>query len=124
VAVLFYASTGARCSILVIVTMALPPPSVDREHVRRVFELAVERLRESSRAGDFALFEAYDLDDLASGSYREVTARPDSDDGTASTRLGAIRRQFRLIVLEVLRESAASDDEFRAEARKLLGIEV
>ena len=92
--------------------------------LKNIYETAVERLRESSRAGDFALFEAYDLDDLARGAYREVTARVDIGESTTATRLGAIRRQFRLIVLEVLRESAASDAEFREDARTLLGIEL
>jgi DNA-directed RNA polymerase specialized sigma24 family protein len=95
-----------------------------REWVRSIFELAVERLRESSRAGDFVLFEAYDLDDIARASYGELAARFDLSESVVTNRLAAIRRQFRLVVLEVLREATASDHEFREEARALLGVEL
>jgi hypothetical protein len=93
---------------------------LDREWTKNLFAIAVERLRDSSRAGDFALFETYDLDDIRSMSYRNIGER--LDDQSAS-RLAKIRRQFRGIILQVLRESAESDDEYRAEARALLGIE-
>lgn len=95
-----------------------------REWVRSVFVVAVDRLRESSRAGDFALFEAYDLDDIARASYKDLASRFDLSETTVTNRLAAIRRQFRLIVLEVLREATATDHEFRAEARALLGVEL
>jgi RNA polymerase sigma factor (sigma-70 family) len=95
-----------------------------RDWVRSIFELAVERLRESSRAGDFVLFEAYDLDDIARASYRELAARFDLSESVVTNRLAAVRRQFRLVVLEVLREATASDHEFREEARALLRVEL
>ena len=38
--------------------------------------------------------------------------------------LNAARREFRAAVLECLRELTMSDDEFRAEARRLLGVDV
>jgi hypothetical protein len=38
--------------------------------------------------------------------------------------LAAARRDYRSIVLETLRDLTADDDEFRDEARDLLGIEV
>ena len=37
--------------------------------------------------------------------------------------LAAMRREFRTLVLEALREQCASDGEFRAEARALLGVD-
>jgi len=37
--------------------------------------------------------------------------------------LAFARREFRRIALERLREMAASDEEFRREARALLGVE-
>ena len=93
---------------------------LDREWTKNFFTIAVERLRESSQAGDSALFETYDLDDIAAMAYRDLGARlADS----SRSRLAMIRRQFRSIILQVLRESAATDDEYRAEARALLGIE-
>src|SRR6266550_3818095 len=101
-----------------------PEDYFQREWVRSVFALAVERLRDSSHAGDFALFEAYDLDDVANASYRELAARFELSETTVTNRLSAIRRRFRIVVLEVLRDATATDAEFRDEARALLGVEV
>jgi RNA polymerase sigma factor (sigma-70 family) len=101
-----------------------PEDYFQREWVRSVFALAVERLRDSSHAGDFALFEAYDLDDVARLSYRDLAARFELSETIVTNRLAAIRRRFRIVVLEVLRDVTASDREFRNEARALLGVEV
>ncbi len=43
---------------------------------------------------------------------------------TVTNRLAAMRRRFREIVLEVLRDATASDAEFRNEVRSLLGVDV
>ena len=89
-----------------------------------MFSLAVERLREESDATRFAIFEAYDLDDTRT---RHVSR--DSANGSASARravtngLAAMRRRFRAIVLDVLREATASEAEYRAEVRALLGVD-
>jgi RNA polymerase sigma factor (sigma-70 family) len=101
-----------------------PEEYFQREWVRSVFTVAVERLRESSRAGDFALFEAYDLDDIANMSYRELASRFDLPETTVTNRLAAIRRNFRAIVLDVLRDATASEHEYRTEVRALLGVDV
>ena len=99
---------------------ATPAEYIDREWTKNLFSIAVERLRESSRAGDFALFETYDLDDIKAMSYRDLGARL-SD--SSRSRLAMIRRHFRSLILQVLREAAATDDEYVNEARALLGIE-
>jgi RNA polymerase sigma factor (sigma-70 family) len=101
-----------------------PEDYFQREWVRSVFALAVERLRDSSHAGDFALFEAYDLDDIARSSYRELAKKFELSETTVTNRLAAIRRRFRAVVLDVLREITASDREFSNEARSLLGVDV
>lgn len=93
---------------------------LNREWSKNLFSIAVERLRESSRAGDFALFETYDLTDIRSMSYRSLGEHLND---LSESRLAKIRRQFRQILLQVLRESVESDDEYRSEARALLGIE-
>jgi RNA polymerase sigma-70 factor (ECF subfamily) len=93
-----------------------------REWVRSVFALAVERLRASSDVNDFALFNAYDLDN-EKVSYRELGARFDMNEATVTNRLAAQRRKFRELVLDVLRDATASDREFRDEVRSLLGVE-
>jgi hypothetical protein len=93
--------------------------------VRSVFALAVERLRErADREGKrvhFAIFEAYDLDDDRGLSYRELGTRFDLPETQVTNYLAAMRRRFRELVLEALREVTATDAEFRSEARSLLG---
>ena len=102
-----------------------PEEYFQREWVRSVFALAVERLRErcesEGKQVQFAIFEAYDLDDDRGVSYRELAARFDIPETQVTNYLAAMRRRFREIVLEALREVTATDQEFRAEARALLG---
>jgi hypothetical protein len=43
---------------------------------------------------------------------------------TVNNYLAAARRDFRRIVIEKLREITATEEEFRNEARSLLGVEV
>lgn len=95
-----------------------PEDYFQREWARSVFALAVERVRDDP---DFALFEAYDLDD-AKLSYRELGERFGMSETTVTNRLAAMRRRFRAAVLDILRDATASETEFRAETRALLGI--
>jgi RNA polymerase sigma factor (sigma-70 family) len=103
-----------------------PHDYFEREWARSVFALAVERFRQSCAQRDrlrhFELFEAYDLDDKPT-SYRELGERFGLSETTVTNHLAAARREFRETVLDALREATASDHEFRAEARALLGIE-
>ncbi|HEU4520828.1 MAG TPA: hypothetical protein VFT12_02430, partial [Thermoanaerobaculia bacterium] len=104
-----------------------PDALFQREWVRSVFGLAVDRLRDECARGGrgqhFALFEAYDLDDNRTISYRELAQRFSIAETTVTNHLAAARRMFRQIVLDTLREATASDEEYRAEARALLGVE-
>lgn len=106
---------------------ATPEEYFQREWVRSVFANAVERLREwaesNGRQTQFALFEAYDLDEDARVSYRDLGRRFGLTETTVTNHLAAVRRQFRQIVLDLLREVTASDAEYRAEARALLGVD-
>jgi RNA polymerase sigma factor (sigma-70 family) len=104
-----------------------PEDLFHKEWVRSAFALSVDRLRAacvaSNHATDFALFEAYDLEPEEGVSYRSLAAKHGMPETTVTNRLSAVRRRFREIVLETLREATASDREFRAEARALLGVE-
>ena len=101
----------------------------EKEWVRSLFSVAVETLRgECERRGKqihFRLFEIYDLEDSGDGrtSYEHLAR----DFGIAVTdvtnHLSYVRREFRRIALEKLREMCASEDEFRREARAIFGIE-
>jgi RNA polymerase sigma factor (sigma-70 family) len=100
-----------------------PEDYFQREWARSVFSLAVERLREEADAVRFAIFEAYDLDDTSRASYRETGVRFGISETSVTNGLAAMRRRFRAIVLDVLREATASEAEYRAEVRALLGVE-
>jgi RNA polymerase sigma factor (sigma-70 family) len=102
-----------------------------REWIRGLFARALERLQahcEDRRHGDaFVLFKRYDIDPdgpeprptyaaLARDTGRSVT--------DVTNELAWARRAFREIVLDLLRAICATDEEFRAEARDLLGVDV
>ena len=102
-----------------------------REWTRSLFGLAVEALRaRCAGAGKevaFTLFERYDLegaDGPTSGPAMRSSPRsracPSRRSRTTCTGRGA---SFGAAVLETLREITASEAEFRAEARALLGVE-
>lgn len=98
-----------------------PEEYFHREWVRSMFSVAVERLRARSSEVQFAVFEAYDLDGDRGASYRGLAARFGIAETQVTNYLSAMRRRFREIVLEMLREVTATDEEFRSESRALLG---
>ena len=103
-----------------------PEDYFHREWVRWMFTLAVDAFRQrcevSGRGVHFKLFERYDLSD-DEVSYASLAKDFGLDTATVNNYLAAARRDFRRIVLEKLREITASDEEFRTEARSLLGVE-
>ena len=98
-----------------------------REWVRAVLGDAVRRLREryrdAGRITQLALFERYDLADSddARPTYAELAAEYGIRVTQVTNWLAAVRREFRAIVLDTIRDCSGSDDEFRAEVRDLLG---
>ena len=99
----------------------------EREWMRSLFAAAVEQLRASYAAKGrevvFAVFARYDLDDAEPGrpTYAELARELSISVTDVTNHLAGARREFRRISLELLRETTASDDEFRREARSLLG---
>jgi RNA polymerase sigma factor (sigma-70 family) len=98
-----------------------------REWARWLFEQAVDvlrgRCRTAGKTTGFALFERYDLADLARPTYAELAREFELPVTQVTNHLAWVRRALREIVLEKLRALCASDEEFRAEARQLLGID-
>lgn len=100
-----------------------------REWVRALFADAVADVRETcERSGkhvQFAIFERYDLDEHLDG--RPTYAQLAEEFGVPVTQvtnyLAFARRELRRTLLERLRVLCASDDEFRLEARELLGFD-
>ncbi len=106
------------------------PADVDelfyREWVRALFDQAVTDLRAQSasrgRETMFEVFARYDLADPdARPRYDEIAAALGLTVATVTNHLAAMRREFRSIVLDRLREITGSEDEWEAEARRLLG---
>lgn len=99
-----------------------------REFVRALFADTVDALREEfARAGKlvpFLLFERYDLGPEQKVTYAELGREFGMPVTQVTNHLAAVRRRFRAIVLERLHEVSGSDEEYRAEARDILGIEV
>ncbi len=113
------------------------PPEMEeffeREWARSIFSRGVERLRaelaEQGKAAYFRVFERYDLHDAEEEgperrpSYRELGDELRLAPTQVTNYLAYARREFRRIVLELLLETSGSDEEFRREARALLGRE-
>jgi RNA polymerase sigma factor (sigma-70 family) len=100
----------------------------EREWVRSVFSLSLERLREEceqrGKQMHFRLLEFYDIDEGGKElTYEQVGQRFELKTSDVTNYLAYARREFRRIVLEQLREMTGSEDEFRREARTLLGVD-
>ena len=105
----------------------------EREWARSVFSAGVERLRAELDARGksvcYRIFERYDLVDALPDapdrrpSYQELAREFNVSATDVTNYLAFARREFRRIVLDFLREMTSSEEEFRREARSLLGTE-
>jgi hypothetical protein len=97
-----------------------------REWLRTLFATAVARLREECAARDrarrFTIFERYDLadDEGSRPTYAELARSLNLATTDVTNELAAARRDFRRLVLDILREQSVSDDELHADARALM----
>jgi RNA polymerase sigma factor (sigma-70 family) len=110
--------------------LAAQPESLDdyfeKEWIRSLFALAVERLRVSCESAgkvtQFTIFEQHDLaDDDPRPSYADLASSFGVAVTDVTNYLSFARREFRRCVLEQLREMTGSDEEFRREAQALVG---
>ena len=97
-----------------------------REWVRALFERSVADLRQhAEQTGRPVMFDVFSRYDLADEDSRPSYAAMARDLGltaaTVTNHLAAMRRQFGQIVLDRLRELTATEEEFEAEAARLLG---
>lgn len=101
----------------------------DREFTRSLLALALDdlrrELREAGKGLHLELFERYTIDDDDERviGYKELAAEYDLPVTTITNHLAAARRAFRRLLLDRLRDLTASDEEFRSEARSLLGMD-
>ena len=102
----------------------------EKEWRRSIFSLALDlfqaRSLEEGKTVRFELFEKYVLDGLEDGRkirYEDLARQFGLTTITVTNHLAAARREFRRAVFDKLRELTATEDEFRSEARALLGVE-
>lgn len=101
-----------------------------REWARSVFTVALAALAArcagTPRAAAFAVFRRCDVEGAESGerpSYAVLAAEHGLTVSQVTNHLHWARRELRREVLETLRETTASEEEYRSEARSLLGVE-
>ena len=124
-----FSEAESELSLQVNVSGITPEELFHREWVRSLFTLAIEEVRrnyaEKGSAVHFELFERYDLsEEDTKVSYASLAQDYDLTTIEVTNYLAATRREFRKAVLAKLREITATDEEFRAEARSLLGVEI
>ncbi len=99
-----------------------------REWVRALLSRAVSalerRCREGGREVAFSVFRRYDLEgeDGQRPTYEAIGREMGLPVTQVTNHLSAMRRDLRREVLDAMRALTASDEEFQAEARDLLGI--
>jgi hypothetical protein len=101
----------------------------DQEWVRSVFAAALDAFRNEcvalERMSSFEVFIAIDVDAVTNEvrpTYGEVARTLGIPVTQVTNFINWSRRRFRHHVLETLRALTVGDDEFRAEARALLGV--
>lgn len=109
-------------------TTVSPEDYFEKEWVRTLFALAVERLRtyceSAGKSTQFKLFERYDLDEAETRpSYAELATELNLAVTDVTNYLAFARREFRRLVLAQLQEMTGSEEEFRREAQSLLGVD-
>ncbi|HLX46303.1 MAG TPA: ECF-type sigma factor [Bryobacteraceae bacterium] len=101
-----------------------PEELFQREWVRSLFAMALEDLKAECEAREkqiyFRLFERYDVD--AGSSYAELADEFQLPVTSVTNYLAWARREFRRLLLGRLREITGGDEEYRADAKALLGM--
>jgi RNA polymerase sigma factor (sigma-70 family) len=106
-----------------------PELMFEREWVRHVMSLAVDRLRTEltsrGKQQHLRIFELFHLDDVAEPpSYADAAAMLGISVSDVTNRLSYARREFRYAALGILRQITVDEDEFKAEMVALFGGDV
>jgi DNA-directed RNA polymerase specialized sigma24 family protein len=98
------------------------------ETIRWLFTRAIDTMRAryeaEGRPAIFAVFERHDLRPAPDTSYATVARDLQLSTARVTNYLHAARGRFREIALEELRSIVGTDEEYRAEARELFGVEI
>jgi DNA-directed RNA polymerase specialized sigma24 family protein len=105
---------------------------LEREFLRSLFGVSVESLRQfcegNGKKTHFRLFEIYVVSEPEEGDkrpgYKSLASRFGIAETDVTNYLAYAKREFRRILLEKLREMTISEEEFRREARAMLGVDV
>lgn len=99
-----------------------------QEFVRTLFERAVSKVRSEyaalGRDVPLTLFERYDIDPSPDVSYASLAQEFGLTPAQVTNYLAQVRRSFRRHALDALRALCGTHDEYRREARELLGVEI
>jgi RNA polymerase sigma factor (sigma-70 family) len=100
----------------------------EKEWVRSFFDFCLMELKKSLEAKgkllQFHLFERYHMEGVEGITYDVLASEFGISISNVTNYLAAVRREFRKIVLDRLRQLTATDEEFAREAKLLLGIRV
>jgi DNA-directed RNA polymerase specialized sigma24 family protein len=99
-----------------------------QEWLRCLFAFAVEELRRQCTADGktthFKLFERYDLDAVETGeplTYGRLAEESGLSTSQVTNYLALVRGRFRQLVLDRVRATTGSDEEYQLEVRNLFG---
>jgi RNA polymerase sigma factor (sigma-70 family) len=102
-----------------------------REWIRGLFSDALEAMRrrcdDAGHPRAFAVFQRYDVEEAGAAprlTYAALAEELGMKVTDVTNELAWARRTFREIVVAALRRVCATDEEFRAEARDLFGMDV
>ena len=122
---------GAAERELIEQALSSPPEAEEmfqREFVRALFDRAVESVRQDCVTRDrelhWQLFVRYDLSPASGVSYAALAAEFSLTLGQVTGYLAQMRAAFRTHAVAALETLCLDRDEFRREARDLLGLEI
>ena len=105
-----------------------PEALFETEWIRSVFERALKRLasilEKRGKTESYRLFDRYYLSEQDDCSYAILAKEFGLSTTEITNRLASVRREFRKILLDCLKETSTSQNEYRRDARKLLGIKL
>jgi RNA polymerase sigma factor (sigma-70 family) len=123
-----FANADAELQRQISVASADPDDLFRQEWLRALFAIAVEGLRLQCQATGkdlhFQLFERYDLEAAAAGeslSYGRLAVEFGLSTSQVTNYLAFARGHFRELVLERIRATTGSDEEYLLEVRNLFG---
>lgn len=116
-----------------VAQLEIPAPGSEdeffaHEWARSVFELSLARLKQECEARGkdihFQLLELYDVDEGGKEmTYQDAACQFGIKATDVTNYLAYARREFRKIVLDQIRQLTATEEEYRREARALLGVD-